>query len=183
MRPTQRLTAVASELSTVRMIDKLSLQLSVFWPLQGACRTKAAGWTHSLLHFLRRHRLDARGVSRVLPCHLATKQCPHPASRRAISDLRTRPQICFGASLRSNGALRMRVAAEGPAAVSRLSYFAARSSNRRLVNSSVFSARLRHRSACALRKFMSMASPLTPSFNFAQRAGSIYGESPPLIPS
>jgi hypothetical protein len=33
------------------MIDKLSLQLSVFGPLQGASRTKAAGWTHSLLHF------------------------------------------------------------------------------------------------------------------------------------
>src|SRR6266516_3866941 len=38
------------------------------------------------------------------------------------SDLRTKAQICFGASLRSNGALRMRVAAEGLAeAVSRLS--------------------------------------------------------------
>ena len=47
MRPTQRLTAVVSKLSTVRMIDKLSLQLSVFGPLQGASGTKAAGWTHS----------------------------------------------------------------------------------------------------------------------------------------
>src|SRR5260221_4982895 len=46
------------------------------------------------------------------------------------SDLRAKAQICFVACLRSNGALRMRVAAEGPAAVSRLSYFAARSSNR-----------------------------------------------------
>jgi hypothetical protein len=36
---------------------------------------------------------------------------------------------------------------------------AARSSNRHLVNSSVFSARLRHRSACAFRKFVSMLSP------------------------
>src|SRR5258708_36159412 len=65
----------------------------------------------------------------------------------------------FGASTRSIGVLRKRVAAEGPVAASRLSYFAARSSNRRLVNSSAFSARLRHRSACALRKFVSMLSP------------------------
>src|SRR5258708_35376366 len=64
----------------------------------------------------------------------------------------------FGASTRSIGVLRKRVAAEGPVAASRLSYFAARSSNRRLVNSSAFSARLRHRSACALRKFVSMLS-------------------------
>ena len=45
MRPTQRLTAVASKLSTVRMIDKLSLQLSVFGPLQGASGTRIANWT------------------------------------------------------------------------------------------------------------------------------------------
>ena len=49
MRPTQRLTAVASKLSTVRMIDKLSLQLSVFGPLQGASGTETAGSTHSTL--------------------------------------------------------------------------------------------------------------------------------------
>ncbi len=47
----RRITAVASKLSTVRMIDKLSLQLSVFGPLQGASATEAAGWTHPLLHF------------------------------------------------------------------------------------------------------------------------------------
>jgi hypothetical protein len=33
------------------MIDKLSLQLSVFGPLQGASGTRIANWTHSLLHF------------------------------------------------------------------------------------------------------------------------------------
>src|SRR5260370_37748833 len=55
--------------------------------------------------------------------------------------------------------MRARVAAEGPAALTLLSYFAARSSNRRLVNSSAFSARLRQRSAYAFKKFVSITPP------------------------
>jgi hypothetical protein len=51
------------------------------------------------------------------------------------------------------------VAAEGPAAFTRLSYLAARSSKRRLVNSSAFSARLRQRSAYAFKKLASTAMP------------------------
>src|ERR1019366_56389 len=49
MRPTKRLTAVVSKLSTVRMIDELSLQLSAYAPFQARSGTKAAGWRRSPL--------------------------------------------------------------------------------------------------------------------------------------
>ena len=81
-------------------------------------------------------------------------------NRKATRDLPiSEAQSCFDPPLGLSGALIMRVAAEGPAAISRLSYFAARSSNRRLVNWSALSARLRQRSACAFKKFVSMMSP------------------------
>jgi hypothetical protein len=45
MGPTKRLTAVVSKLSTVRMLDELSLQLSAYAPLQGPFWDKgSAGW-------------------------------------------------------------------------------------------------------------------------------------------
>ncbi len=90
----------------------------------------------------------------VSPCHRGAI-----ARRQSISHLRSDTQFCVGASVRLSGASRVRVAAEGRATLSRLSQFAARSSNRRLVNSSAFSARLRQRSAYAFKKFASMMSP------------------------
>jgi hypothetical protein len=52
--------------------------------------------------------------STFLPCHLAIE-----ASRNArSSNLGSEAQICVGASLKLSGALRMRVAIEGPAALS-----------------------------------------------------------------
>jgi hypothetical protein len=59
------------------------------------------------------------------------------------------------------------VAAEGPAVLIRLVLVCARSNNRRLVNSSAFSARLRRRSAYAFKKFASIDTPLNAKLNFA----------------
>jgi hypothetical protein len=59
MRPTKRLTGVVSELSTVRIIDELSLQLSASARSLPVPRQRQRA-SH-------RHSLDARGVRQVLP--------------------------------------------------------------------------------------------------------------------
>ena len=59
MRPTKRLTVVVSELSTVRMIDELSLQFSASARSLPVLRRQRLD---ALAAIVRPHRLDARGV-------------------------------------------------------------------------------------------------------------------------
>ena len=61
MRPTRRLTVVVSELSTVRMIDELSLQLSASARSMPVLRRRQR--LDALAAIMHPHRLDARGVT------------------------------------------------------------------------------------------------------------------------
>ena len=113
MRPTKRLTAVVSKLSTVRMIDELSLQLSAYAPFQARSGTKAAGWRRSPLS------CSPGATILMLVAFLVTLLSWQSDGRSP--NLISEAQICVGVSVRWSGAMRMRVVAEGPAALSRLS--------------------------------------------------------------
>lgn len=98
MRRSKRLTLVVSKLSTVCMLDELSLQLSHSRHSMAVLGQKAAGWTPRCYRLgSRRHDLSARGR------------------------LRGSAQVCLGVSVRRSGTLRVRVATEGPAVLIRLS--------------------------------------------------------------
>ena len=91
-----------------------------------------------------------------------------------LSPLASMP--CLSFTHASRRLPKLREATEGRLNLS--SYFAARSNKRLLVNGSAFSARLRQRSACSLRKAISMGLSLVPLISYLQIASGRLVSSP-----